>query len=75
MYNSENNVFRILKEIINKISKISFNIYLVNPLLIIERILRGLPISLKYEIMTWVLVVMYFWDANLSYKNKLKLNT
>lgn len=52
MYNSENNVFRILKEIINKISKISFNIYLVNPLLIIERILRGLPISLKYEIMT-----------------------
>lgn len=77
MYNSEKNVCRRFKEMINKISKVSFNIYLIHPLIIIiiERILRGLPLYLKYGIMTLVLIVISIGYANLSYKNKFKLNT
>lgn len=77
IYNSKNIIIAKFKDSINKISKVSFSIYFAHPLIIIiiERILRGLSISLKYGIMTAVLIAISFAYANLSYKNKLKLNT
>ena len=72
--NSKNRICIKFKDEINKISKVSFSIYFVHPLIIIimERILRDLSISLKYGIMTVVLIAISFVYANLSYKNKLK---
>ena len=63
------------KDSINKISKVSFSIYFAHPLIIIiiERILRGLSISLKYGIMTAFLIAISFAYVNLSYKNKPKI--
>ena len=72
--NSKNRICIKFKDQINKISKVSFSIYFVHPLIIIimERILRDLSISLKYGIITVVLIAISFVYANLSYKNKLK---
>jgi len=74
IYNSENNICRMFKDITNRVSKVSFSIYFIHPLIIIiiERVLRGLPIFLKYGVMTVVLIAISFIYANLSYKNKLK---
>lgn len=73
---SKNNVCLMFKRNIKKLSKVSFSIYFVHPLLIliIERVLKGLSISFRYGIMTVLLIVISFVYANLSYKNKLALN-